>query len=132
MTRRMIFPLALALFTGLVSYLLDTRPAKAVTLPDRFEHSLVTSAPQPIALAFTPDGRLLIVSKSGQLRVYKDGEQSTALDIEDMLCTDQERGMLGVAVDPDFGTGTNRYVYLTYTAKVGQRMRRKRPRRRDQ
>jgi glucose/arabinose dehydrogenase len=118
--KRITFLLALTLFIGLLSYLLDTRPAMAVTLPDGFEHRLLTSTPNPTALAFTPDGRLLIATKAGQLRVYKSGEQSTALDIENRTCSNSEPGLSGVAVDPNFGTGTNRYVYLYYTAKVGR------------
>jgi glucose/arabinose dehydrogenase/PKD repeat protein len=117
----MIFLSTLALLlTGLLTCLLDTRPAMAVTVPAGFEHTLVTSTSNPVALAFTPDGRLLIATKSGQLRVYKDGQQSTALNIESRICSNSnENGLTGVAVDPDFGTGTNRNVYLYYTAKIG-------------
>ncbi len=70
---------------------------------------------EPIALAFTPDGRLLIASQLGQLRVYKNGAllQAPALNISSKICTNSERGLLGVAVDPNFST--NRYVYLFYT-----------------
>jgi glucose/arabinose dehydrogenase len=119
MIKRISFLLTLALFIGLLSYVLGARPAMAVTLPDGFEHRLLTSTPNPTALAFTPDGRLLIATKTGQLRVYKDGEQSIALDIVNRTCSNSERGLSGVTVDPDFGIGTNRYVYLYYTAKIG-------------
>jgi glucose/arabinose dehydrogenase len=124
--KRILFSLALALLIGLLSYLLDARPAMAVNVPSGFQHSVVTSTPNPIALAFTPPAdpagrRLLIATKTGQVRVYKGGQllQSPALDIGNKICWNSEQGLLGVAVDPDFGTGTNRYIYLYYTAKVG-------------
>src|SRR5438093_6688372 len=68
-------------------------------------------------MAFTPDGRMLITSQLGQLRVYKNGEllPTPALDISSLICTDQERGLMGVAVDPSFAS--NHYVYLYYSAK---------------
>lgn len=96
--KRMIYLLALTFLIGLLSYILDTRPAMAVTLPNGFEHGLVTSIPDPTALAFTPDGRLLIASRTGQVRVYKGGQQSTALDIESTSCPDQARGLLGLTL----------------------------------
>ena len=43
--------------------------ATAAVLPAGFTDSLVASLPAPTALAFTPDGRLLVTSQSGALRV---------------------------------------------------------------
>jgi glucose/arabinose dehydrogenase len=81
-----------------------------------FENTLVTAVPSPIGFAFTPDGRLLIASKAGTLYVYKDGNLGSALVLQN-ICNDSERGLLGVAVDPEFAK--NKYVYLYYTAKNG-------------
>ena len=66
---------------------------------------------------FTPDGRLLVTTTPGKLRVYKDGAllANPALDISGKICTNGERGLLGVAVDPNFAT--NNYIYLYYTFK---------------
>ena len=89
--------------------------AAATAVPAGFDDQLVVSAAKPIALAFTPDGRMLVATQPGQLRVYKNGQllQTPALNLSGKLCTNSERGMLGVAVDPNFST--NRYVYLYYT-----------------
>src|SRR5215212_2927524 len=83
--------------------------------PADFEDRLVASTGKPIALAFTPDGRMLIATQPGQLRVYKNGTllQTSTLNISSKICTTSERGMLGAAVDPNFST--NHYVYLLYT-----------------
>ena len=84
-------------------------------LPSGFEDALVAKLSRPTALAFTPDGRLLITTQAGQLRVYEDGalRAEPALDLRSKLCTDSERGLLGVAVDPNFSS--NSFVYLFYT-----------------
>jgi glucose/arabinose dehydrogenase len=73
------------------------------------------------ALAFTPDDRLLITTQDGQLRVYQSGAllPSPALDFTTQwpptsrICSNFERGLLGVAVDPDFAN--NNFIYLYYT-----------------
>lgn len=66
-------------------------------------------------MAFTPDGRMLVSAQSGSLQVRKSGASSTtqALDISGKICSNGERGMLGVAVDPKFSS--NHYVYIYYT-----------------
>src|SRR5262245_27412653 len=82
-----------------------------------------TSAPVavavPTALAFTPDGRLLVTQQTGQLRVYQNGALLAApaldLTVGDKICPYFERGLLGVAVDPDFAA--NHYIYVYYTFK---------------
>jgi glucose/arabinose dehydrogenase len=67
------------------------------------------------ALTFKPDGRMLILLKTGQVRVYKDGTllQTPALNIPSKICTGNERGLLGMTMDPNFAA--NHYVYLYYT-----------------
>lgn len=88
---------------------------ESATLPPNFEDALVANIGAPTALVFTPDGRLLITTQSGQVRVYQNGTLLTtpAINLNSKLCTNSERGLLGIAVDPNFTT--NRYVYLFYT-----------------
>src|SRR5215203_1686682 len=106
-----------ALLVGLLSAFVDEEHAMATTLRSSFEDRLVASVGAPTALAFTPDGRMLIATQSGLLQVYKDGEllPTPALDLSSGICSNSERGLLGLAVDPDFST--NDYVYLYYTYK---------------
>jgi glucose/arabinose dehydrogenase len=104
-----------ALVAALITLVMEGRSAVAATLPSGFEDQLLASARSPTALAFTPDGRMLVATQPGQLRVYKNGQllATPALDISSKICANAERGMLGVAVDPSFST--NKYVYLYYT-----------------
>ena len=116
---RTILPLAstaLAVLLACAAMLLTTeRLPAATTLPSSFDDQLLASTAKPIALAFTPDGRMLVATQPGQLRVYKNGTllQTPALNISSKICTNSERGMLGVAVDPNFST--NNYIYLSYS-----------------
>jgi glucose/arabinose dehydrogenase len=79
----------------------------------------VASVASPTALAFTPDGRMLITTQTGQLRVYEDGSllSTPALDLAGSnFCSTSERGLLGVAVDPNFAS--NGYIYLYYSPRI--------------
>jgi len=85
--------------------------------PAGFADALVTNVTSPTALAFTPDGRLLIATQTGQLRVFENGAllPDPALDLRapNLACVNHERGLLGLAVDPDFAA--NHFIYLYYT-----------------
>jgi glucose/arabinose dehydrogenase/PKD repeat protein len=92
--------------------------ASPITLPASFSDTLVATVGSPTALAFTPDGRLLVTTQGGQLRVVDTAGTmlgTAALDLSAKLCSNSERGVLGVAVDPAFPT--NRRIYLYYTFK---------------
>lgn len=85
-------------------------------LPPGFHDRLVADdLGLPVGLAFTPDGRLLATTKDGLVWVVRDGVlvPEPALDLRAVVCTDRERGMVGVAVDPAFAA--NRSIYLYYT-----------------
>jgi glucose/arabinose dehydrogenase len=101
----------------LLVQLLAAVPLLAATPPTDFADALVTNLASPTALAFTPDGRLLLTQQTGQLRVYQGGALAANpvfdFNVGNRICSDFERGLLGVAVDPSFAT--NHFVYLYYT-----------------
>lgn len=88
---------------------------KVSALPGDFTDELVLTLGAPTALAFTPDGRLLVTTQGGQVRVYQNGAllATPAVNLNSRLCTNSERGLLGVEVDPQFAT--NHFVYFYYT-----------------
>ncbi len=93
----------------------------AQVLPPGFSDTSVVTVGGPTALAFTPDGRMLVTTQSGALRVVKNGllNVTPAITFSPTtdICNTSERGLLGVAVDPQF-VGNN-FIYLFYTAKNG-------------
>lgn len=110
---RLLFGLVLLLLVASCANPADLKAALSPeSVPSGFSDTLVRSVPQPTALAFTPDGRMLITSQSGKLYVLKNGNLTLARTIRG-ICSNSERGLLGVAVDPAFSQ--NRYIYLYYT-----------------
>src|SRR4028118_2334307 len=77
---------------------------KVSALPDDFTDEFVTDIGLPTALAFTPGGRLLVTTQTGQFRIYQNGSllSNAAVNLNSRLCTNSEQGLLGVAVDPQF------------------------------
>lgn len=94
------------------------------TVPSGFTDTLIASPGGTVtAFDWTPDGRMLITVKEGTLRVVQNGSLlgTAALDFttgwpQRRLCSDFERGLLGIAIDPNFAS--NNYIYLYYTAVV--------------
>ena len=72
----------------------------------------------PWAIAFLPDGDMLITERPGRLRIVRNG----VLDPQPIpgvpeVRTDGNGGLMDVALHPQFND--NRLVYLTYTKPVG-------------
>ncbi|HYC88414.1 MAG TPA: PQQ-dependent sugar dehydrogenase [Thermoanaerobaculia bacterium] len=102
----------------LVLVLLAATPLLAA-VPAGFSDTLVATIGGPTALAFTPDGRLLVTTQSGSLRVVQNGTLLATPAItfaSTTICTSSERGLLGIAVDPAFAA--NGYVYLFRTFRT--------------
>lgn len=73
----------------------------------------------PTDIVFTPDGRGLITTDTGRLRVLGSNGlvPGAAVNLSNRICDDNERGLLGVAVDPNFEQ--NRRIYLFWTFDAG-------------
>src|SRR5215813_1954043 len=97
-------------------FLLST-PARAgaATLPPGFSETMVANGlSSPTAMDFAPDGRLFVCLQGGQLRVIKNGTLLPDPFVTLIVDSSGERGLLGVAFDPNFAT--NNFVYVYYTA----------------
>jgi glucose/arabinose dehydrogenase len=72
---------------------------------------------QPVAFTFDPDGRIWYVEKaSGQIRILDPQADSDALFATvPGVNGDGERGMLGIALHPDYPDTPSVYVYATRT-----------------
>ena len=108
--------LAIVLLVTLATACSETAEQAGVGLPAGFEQEVVVSGlSEPTAFAFLPDGGILIAEKSGVVRVADaDGlAEEPFLDISDHVNHHYERGLLGLAVDPEFSA--NGFVYLLYS-----------------
>jgi glucose/arabinose dehydrogenase/regulation of enolase protein 1 (concanavalin A-like superfamily) len=65
-------------------------------------------------MEFAPDGRLFVCQQGGQVRVIKNGALLGTPFLTAPVDGTGERGLLGIAFDPNFAA--NRYVYVYYTA----------------
>jgi glucose/arabinose dehydrogenase len=73
----------------------------------------VTGLASATAFAQAPDGRIFIAEQGGNLRVVKNGALLATPFATLSVDSSNERGLLGVAVHPNFSA--NRYVYVYYT-----------------
>ncbi len=83
------------------------------------DEQVATGITSPTAMEFAPDGRLFVSQKTGALRVIKNGSllptPFTSLTVDSA----GERGLLGIAFDPNYATNRFVYVYHTVPAPTG-------------
>ena len=92
----------------------------ATTLPAGFTESAWGNsiANNCTAMAFAPDGRLFVCQQNGALRVIDaDGMLLGPAFVTLTVDTNGERGLLGVAFDPNFSS--NHFVYVYHTVPAG-------------
>jgi glucose/arabinose dehydrogenase len=111
-------PLSQCVAAFLVGCVLCAVSLDAATLPAGFVETQFGSnvGSNPTAMAFAPDGRLFVCLQGGQLRVIKNGTLLVAPFITVATAANGERGLLGIAFDPDFAA--NQFVYLYYTVSA--------------
>ncbi|MFL5766202.1 MAG: PQQ-dependent sugar dehydrogenase [Bacteroidia bacterium] len=101
--------------------------AHSQALPAAYTQTTVVSGlAYPVDFDWTADGRYFVTQKGGtasgscanaKILVYDAAGASlgTFVDLTDSVNCDGERGLLGIAVDPNFAT--NHYVYAYYVHK---------------
>ena len=78
----------------------------------------------PWDVAFLPDGRALVTERPGRVRIVSaKGRLRRSVAARVPTRAQGEGGLLGVAVDPDFGAG-RRFVYLYVTTSDGMQVQR--------
>jgi len=110
------FCLCLVIFLlALASY----QSAEAATLPSGFTEAQISGLPGPTAMEIAPDGRIFVCLQGGQLRVIKNGALVPTPFLSLTVDASGERGLLGVAFDPNFQS--NNFIYVYYTATTTPR-----------
>lgn len=71
----------------------------------------------PVTFDFAPDGRIFVAEKEGVVRIIENGElQEEPFYTIPSVNTYIDRGLIGLAIDPNFSE--NGWVYLSYTHEV--------------
>lgn len=96
----------------------QTSQAAPITVvpPGFISETVVSGLFQPTAMAWTGDGRLLINEKGGVVRVMQDNVllPTPFIDLSAEVNYQVERGLLGLAVHPDFPITPYVYLYFAY------------------
>ena len=95
----------------------------AVTLPSGFQDStVITGLINPTAVRFASDGRIFIAEKSGLIKEFDNLSDTTPTIVADLKTEVDnywDRGLLGLALDPNFPTSPYIYVLYAYDAPPG-------------
>jgi glucose/arabinose dehydrogenase/PKD repeat protein len=100
-----------------------TEPAAAASLPPGFQEEIVFSGlTEPTAVRFSPDGRVFVAEKSGVIKVFDNLSDTTPTvfaDLRTQVHNFWDRGLLGLALAPNFPTNPWVYVLYTFDAAIG-------------
>jgi glucose/arabinose dehydrogenase len=124
-------PIAVALaFCGLLvpSATAETVPAgfqarklPIPRFPDAPAPSYINGLKRPTAIDFGPDGKMFVGEWLGRVKVFdsvEDTSPTLAVDVATEVHTFGDRGLLGMKLDPEFGTAGHNFVYLSYAYDV--------------
>jgi len=101
-------------YLALIVWLSSGGAAPAGTPPAGFqETTLVPGITQITGFEWAPNGDLWIISKPGIVQLLHPGAPAPVTALTLNVNTIDERGLLGIAIDPDFAL--NGFVYLYYT-----------------
>ena len=115
-------PVALCLaLAGSVA--LSSNAAAQISLPAGFQDTVVFSGlTKPTAVAFASDGRVFVAEKSGLIKVFASLTATTPTifaDLRTNVYNYWDRGLLGLALHPNFPATPYVYVLYTYDAPIG-------------
>jgi glucose/arabinose dehydrogenase len=97
---------------GAIAVWIALVPCAYATPPPDFSEQVVASGfTQPTAIAFLPDGRMLVTEKSGALKLVDGGTVTLLTTIP--VCNTSEMGLLGVAPHPSFASNGLVFLYRT-------------------
>lgn len=92
-----------------------SEPAAPPSIDVRFVTSGITQPTGITSTGIFNDDRLFILEKTGQIKILKDGaiQATPFLNLEGQVNTFNERGLLGLAFDPNYEQ--NGYFYINYS-----------------
>jgi glucose/arabinose dehydrogenase len=106
-------------FRSLIFLLAAICSVHAATLPAGFTETAISGLSNPTAMEIAPDGRIFVCLQGGSLRVIKNGVLLATPFLALSVDQSGERGLLGIAFDPNFAS--NNFLYLYYTVSTTPR-----------
>jgi glucose/arabinose dehydrogenase len=98
------------------------RAVQPIVVNPGFAHQVLASGlSDTTAMTVAPDGRVFVAQKNGVVRVIKNGALLATPLLSLTVNQTGERGLLGIALDPDFAS--NGRVYLNYATTTNPHMR---------
>ncbi|HEY0680778.1 MAG TPA: PQQ-dependent sugar dehydrogenase [Steroidobacter sp.] len=95
----------------------------AATLPPGFQEEIVISGlTEPTAVRFASDGRVFVAEKSGIIKVFdslSDTTPTVFVDLRTKVHNFWDRGLLDLALAPNFPSNPWVYVIYTHDAAIG-------------
>jgi len=121
--KRIHFDMLLRLSVPLYLVLMLLAPMPLAALPSGFQETVVFSGlNQPIAVRFAADESIFVAEKSGIIKVFDNLGDTTPVIFADLsinVYNGWDRGLLGLAIHPDFPNTPYIYVLYTFDAGVG-------------
>jgi len=90
--------------------------------PGFLESVMITGLNSPTVFQFASDGRVFVAQKDGRILVFQslsDGNPALFADLRTNVHNFGNRGLLGMALDPNFPSVPYVYVFYTYDAPIG-------------
>ncbi len=121
--RRPAILLALALVATLVPLVALSPIEPAGALPAGFsEQTVLSGFNEPMAVEFSDDGRVFVAEKSGIIKVFDGLGDTTATvfaDLRTKVYNGDDRGLMSIALHPDFPAEPWVYVLYAHDAAIG-------------
>jgi len=98
------------------------RTGSAGLLPGFQETTVFSGLEAPTAVRFAPDGRIFVAEKPGGIKVFDglgDTTPTTFANLRGRVDHNWDRGLLGLAIHPDFPAEPYVYVLYTHDAPIG-------------
>ena len=109
------------LFSAALLSLSLSSMAQELPFPFRQE-TVFTGLALPTVVRFVEDGTVFVAEKDGLVKVFEDlddAEPETVIDLTTEVNSFQDRGLLGLAIHPDFPAVSSLFVLYTYDAPPG-------------
>ncbi|MFO0837335.1 MAG: PQQ-dependent sugar dehydrogenase [Phycisphaerae bacterium] len=106
------------------SALVAPRVVAQDAIPAGFELSVYAAGLlEPVAMELAPDGRLFVAERGGTIRIVSDGVPAATPFATIDVFYENENGLLGLTLDPDFAATHYVYVFATVSNRESQILR---------